>query len=85
MGVSKASPVRAFLSGAEIRWTEVSGPRLQTLMGLTPHARLTRSQLPEVHLANAGTHPATGVRYSLALSPLLDPRSATGYREEPFG
>jgi hypothetical protein len=41
MGVSKASPVRAFFPGPEILETEVSGPCFQTLMGLTPHARLS--------------------------------------------
>jgi hypothetical protein len=50
MGVSKAAPVRAFLSGAEILWTEVSGPHLQTLMRLTPHARRTRLHLPQERL-----------------------------------
>jgi hypothetical protein len=36
MGVSKGTPTRAFFSGAEILGTEVSGPHLQTLLGLTP-------------------------------------------------
>jgi hypothetical protein len=49
MGTSKGSPVRAFFAGAEIQGPGVSGPRLQTLLGLTPQARPTPLHHAEKH------------------------------------